>query len=245
MFTKKKIDRRKKYYMVLDTETCPIDREVEGVVANNMLTYDIGYCVVDKKGNVYKQGSYIVSEIFFGEYYEKMQSAYYSKKVPNYMKDIANGSRVVKTWEQISYILKQTIEEYNISVVCAHNARFDFGTLQATKNYLNKKYNIVPYIEWWDTLKIARSVLGKMPTYKRFCEENGYITKTGQCQFTAEIIYRYIKKDISFVESHTGLEDTLIEKEILAYCLKQHKKMDKLLFNKNSIRLDKVVPIGA
>ena len=24
MFAKKKIDRRKKYYMVLDTETCPI-----------------------------------------------------------------------------------------------------------------------------------------------------------------------------------------------------------------------------
>lgn len=117
MFTKKKIDKRKKYYMVLDTETCLIDRKVEGVQANDMLTYDIGYCVVDKKGNVYKTGSYIVSEVFFGEFYEKMQSAYYSKKVPNYMQDIANGSRVVKSWEQISYILKQTIEEYNISVV--------------------------------------------------------------------------------------------------------------------------------
>ena len=170
MFTKKKIDKRKKYYMVLDTETCPIiklnDNQVE---AKNMLTYDVGYCVIDKKGNVYKTGSYIVSEIFFGEFYDKMQSAYYSKKVPNYMQDIANGSRVVKTWEQISYILKQTIEEYNISVVCAHNARFDFGTLQATKEYLGKKYSLLPYIEWWDTLKIARSVLGKMPTYKRFC----------------------------------------------------------------------------
>ena len=231
MFTKKKIDRRKKYYMVLDTETCPIiklnDYQVE---SKNMLTYDLGYCVIDKKGNVYKTGSYIVSEIFFGEFYDKMQSAYYSKKVPNYMQDIANGSRVVKTWEQISYILKQTIEKYNISVVCAHNARFDFGTLQATKEYLGKKYSLLPYIEWWDTLKIARSVLGKMPTYKRFCEKNGYLTKNGGLRYTAEIIYRYIKQDNDFIENHTGLEDTLIEKEILAYCIKQHKKMDKLLF---------------
>ena len=231
MFTKKKIDRRKKYYMVLDTETCPIiklnDNQVE---AKNMLTYDIGYCVIDKKGNVYKTGSYIVSEIFFGEFYDKMQSAYYSKKVPNYMQDIANGSRVVKTWEQISYILKQTIEEYNILVVCAHNARFDFGTLQATKEYLGKKYSLLPYIEWWDTLKIARSVLGKMPTYKRFCEKNGYLTAKGGLRYTAEIIYRYIKQDNDFIENHTGLEDTLIEKEILTYCIKQHKKMDKLLF---------------
>lgn len=231
MFTNKKIDRRKKYYMVIDTETCPINREIKGVSPDNMLVYDIGYCVVDKKGNVYKQGSYIVSEIFFGEHYGKLQSSYYANKIPMYMKDIANGSRVVKTWEQISYILKQTIEEYNISVVCAHNARFDFGTLQATKEYLGKKYSLLPYIEWWDTLKIARSVLGKMPTYKRFCEKNGYITKKGQLRYTAEIIYRYIKHDKDFVESHTGLEDTLIEKEILAYCFKQHKRMECKLFD--------------
>jgi len=224
-----KIDKRKKYFMVLDTETCPIDREVEGVTPDNMLVYDIGYCIVDKKGNVYKQGSYIVSEIFFGEHYGKLQSSYYANKIPMYMQDIANGSRVVKTWSQISYILKKVIEEFDISVVVAHNARFDFGVLQTTKAYL-QEYSMLPYIEWWDTLKMARSVLGKMPTYKRFCEVNGYLTKNGSLRYTAEIIYRYITQDKEFTESHTGLEDTLIEKEILAYCFKQHKKMDKLLF---------------
>lgn len=231
LFNSKKIDKRKKYFMVLDTETCPIDREFEGVDAKNMLAYDIGYCVVDKKGNVYRQGSYIISEIFFGEFYEKLQSAYYANKIPNYMKDIANGSRVVKTWSQISYILRQVINEYNITTVVAHNARFDYGVLKNTKDYLNA-YSMLPYIEWYDSLKMARSVIGKMPTYKRFCEANGFITKTGQCQFTAEVVYRFITKDLEFKESHTGLEDTLIEKEILAYCFKQHKKMDKLLFSK-------------
>lgn len=229
LFNTKKIDRRKKYFMVLDTETCPIDREFEGVDAKNMLAYDIGYCIVDKKGNVYRQGSYIISEIFFGEFYTKLQSAYYANKIPNYMKDIANGSRVVKTWNQISYILRQVINEYNITTVVAHNARFDYGVLKNTKEYLNE-YSMLPYIEWYDSLKMARSVIGKMPTYKRFCETNGFITKTGQCQFTAEVVYRFITKDLEFKESHTGLEDTLIEKEILAYCFKQHKKMDKLLF---------------
>lgn len=235
----KKIDRRKKYYMVLDTETCPIDRECEGVTPENMLVYDIGYCVVDKKGNVYRTGSYIVSEIFFGEHYDKMQSSYYANKIPNYFKDIANGSRVVKTWKQISYILRQVLEEYNISTVVAHNARFDFGVLSNTKKYLNE-YSMLPYIEWYDSLKMAKSVLGNMPTYKRFCQENNYLTKNGQCRFTAEIIYRYIKQDDNFTESHTGLEDTLIEKEILAYCIKQHKKMDKLLFSKAKTNLEMV-----
>ena len=100
-----------------------------------------------------------------------------------------------------------------------------------TKEYLKEKYSLLPYIEWYDTLKMARSVLGDMPTYKRFCENNGYLTKANQYRYTAEIIYRYLIFDNDFIEEHTGLSDCLIEKEILAYCFKQHKKMNKLLFN--------------
>lgn len=226
-----KIDKRKKYYMVLDTETCPIDRTIEEVTPANMLVYDIGYCIVDKKGNVYRTGSYIISEIFFGEYDTKMKSSYYADKIPGYFKDIARGERVVKTWSQISFILRKIIEEWSIKIIVAHNARFDFGVLKNTKEYL-EEYPMLPYIEWWDTLKMARSILSDMPTYKRFCEENNYFTSRGQLRYTAEIIYQFITKDINFKESHTALQDTLIEKDILSYCFKQHKKMNKLLFNK-------------
>lgn len=226
-----KIDKRKKYYMVLDTETCPIDRELEDVTPTNMLVYDIGYTITDKKGNIYRTGSYIVSDIFFGEFYTKMQSSYYADKIPKYMEQIAKGERVVKTWKQISFILRKVLEEFDINVVVAHNARFDYGVLRNTKDYL-EEYPMLPYVEWWDTLKMARSILKERKSYKRFCEDNNYITKNNQCRFTAEVIYRYLTNDLEFEESHTGLEDTLIEKDILAFCIKQHKKMDKLLFNK-------------
>lgn len=226
-----KIDKRKKYFMVLDTETCPIDRELEEVTPTNMLVYDIGYTITDKKGNVYRTGSYIVSDIFFGEFYTKMQSSYYANKIPKYMEQIANGERVVKTWKQISFILRKVLEEFDINVVVAHNARFDYGVLRNTKDYL-EEFPMLPYVEWWDTLKMARSILKERKSYKRFCEDNNFMTKNNQCRFTAEIIYRYLTNDLEFEESHTGLEDTLIEKDILAFCIKQHKKMDKLLFNK-------------
>jgi hypothetical protein len=74
--------------------------------------------------------------------------------------------------------------------------------------------------------------MGKMPTYQRFCAENGYTTKTGKPRFTAEICYRFITKDNTFVESHTGLEDVEIETEILRYCHRQHKAMKKKLWEK-------------
>lgn len=225
-----KIDKRKKYYMVLDTETCPIDRECQDVTPENMLVYDIGYAIVDKKGNVYRTGSYIISDVFFKEFYSKMQSSYYAEKIPNYMQDIGENKRKVKSWSEISFILREVIQEFKVAAIVAHNARFDFGALKNTKEYLNQ-YAMLPFMTWYDSLKMARSVVAEMPTYKQFCYDNRYLTKTGKCKLTAEVLYRFIKNDITFIESHTALEDVLIEKEILAYCFKQHKKMSRLLFS--------------
>jgi hypothetical protein len=54
--------------------------------------------------------------------------------------------------------------------------------------------------------------------------------KKPQVRLTAEILYRYISGDRDFIESHTGLEDILIETALLAHCFRQHKKMEKRLF---------------
>ena len=54
--------------------------------------------------------------------------------------------------------------------------------------------------------------------------------KTPQVRLTAEILYRYITGDDNFVESHTGLEDVMIEKEIFKACMAKHKPMRKKLF---------------
>ena len=79
-------------------------------------------------------------------------------------------------------------------------------------------------------MKMARSVMHKMPTYRKFCEANGYITKSGQLSATAENLYRFIIKDTTFEESHTGLEDVEIEIQIMLYCFRQHKPMRKKLY---------------
>ena len=50
-----KIDRRIAYRVVLDTETCPLDKDFEGVDPNNMWVYDVGYAIVDKRGKVYRE----------------------------------------------------------------------------------------------------------------------------------------------------------------------------------------------
>ena len=111
--------------------------------------------------------------------------------------------------------------------------RFDYGVLNNTQRWLTKskyRYFFPKELEICDTLKMARDVVAKTPTYKKFCKENGYLTKNNQVKLTAEILYRYITQDMEFIESHTGLEDVLIEKEILRYCYAKHKKMRRLLY---------------
>ena len=225
------MDKRISYKIVLDTETCPIDKDFEVVSPYNMFTYDCGWAVVDKKGNVYKTQSFINADIFCDEK-ELMNSAYYANKIPQYWEDIKNGTRKLTTFYNIRQELLNDIKEFGVTEIYAHNMRFDYGTLNTTQRWETKskyRYFFPKDIAICDTLKRARCVIAKMPSYKKFCAENGYMTKNNQVKLTAEILYRFIKKDDSFIESHTALEDVLIEKEILAYCYKQKKKMKKLL----------------
>jgi hypothetical protein len=129
----------------------------------------------------------------------------------------------------------EDMELYEINEVYAHNMRFDYNTLNNTQRWLTKsKYRyFFPYgVEICDTMRMAKDVIAKMPTYQRFCERNGYLTALGKPSMKAEHLYRFISKDNNFVESHTGLEDVLIEKEIMAYCYRQHKKMTRQLWAK-------------
>ena len=212
-----KIDRRMDYSIVIDTETCPVDKTLEQVLPTNMWVYDCGFAVINKRtGEVFETWSFVNADIFLEEK-ELMKSSYYAEKIPMYWEDIKSGKRILTSFYNIRKQLVECCERYNVTKVFAHNMRFDCGTLNTTQRWLTKsKYRyFFPYgLEICDTMKMARDVVCKMPSYRRFCEENNYLTARGQLRVTAEILYRFITKDNTFVEKHTGLEDVLIEKKI-------------------------------
>lgn len=227
------MDKRKKYILVIDTETANgFMGEDNKLDLSNSLVYDIGYKVVDKKGNTYEENSFVIYDIFFNK--EMMQSAYYKEKIPRYLKDIEEGKRKIVQFITAKKIITEAIEKYNC-VVSAHNARFDLNALNVTTRYLTKSKTryFFPYgTEIWDTLKMARDVILPLKGYQSFCAEYGYVTKhkTPRPQATAEVLYKYLSGNYDFVESHTGFEDVEIETEILVYCLNSHKKMRKGLY---------------
>jgi hypothetical protein len=229
----KKIDHRKHYLLILDTETANTFRTDDGKLdISSALVYDCGFAVIDTKGNTYAKHSFVNADIFYN-YPEAMNSAYYANKIPRYKEDLRAGTRKLATTYTIRKVMCEEIEKYRIREIIAHNSRFDYNSLNATQRYITKsKYRyFLPYgIEVWDSLKMARDVILKMPTYRKFCEKYNLFTANGKLSATAENLYRFITKNPNFVESHTGLEDVEIEKEIVFYCYRQHKKMRKKLF---------------
>lgn len=228
------MDRRKNYYVVLDTETC------NGLIVNDELdlsqsiAYDIGWQIIDKQGNVYEKHSFAIFEVFC-EMRDVMTSAYYADKIPSYWEDIKLNKRQLVQLRTARNILIEEMKEYNVKAVMAHNASFDLRALNNTERYVTKsKYrHFFPYgTEIWDTLKMANDTICKQKAYIDFCKREGYMTKhrTPRVRATAEILYKYISGDYDFAEEHQGLADVEIESQIFVHCMRQHKKMRKNLF---------------
>ena len=216
-----KIDRRRNYYLTIDTETA------NGL--DDPMMYDLGGCVHDKQGNVYETFSFIIYDIFCADR-ALFNTAYYAEKRPMYEQQIAAGQRkIVSIYTARSHVA-DLCKKYDVKAIIAHNARFDYRSTNYTLRYVTKSKSrfFLPYgIPMWDTLKMAQDTICKQKTYIRFCERNGYLKQNGTVRATAEILYKYISNNNEFVEDHTGLEDVLIEKEIFAKCMAQHKKMRK------------------
>ena len=201
-------------YIVLDTETT---NSIEDPIA-----YDIGFAVIDENGKVYAKFSFVVAEVFLDK--ELMASAYFADKIPQYWKDIEDGERELRKLNTIRQTLNRVCEEFEVEAIIAHNARFDYRSTAITQRYLtSSKYRyFLPYgVELWDSLKMAREVFKNDEEYAEFCYKNDYLTSRGVRRYTAEILYRFIINDNNFIESHTGLEDVMIEKEIFVECMRR------------------------
>lgn len=210
--------------IVIDTETtndidCP-------------LVYDIGFIIMDITGKIYDRYSFVVADIFLDVFL--MESAYFKEKIPHYWEDIKKGERKLRKFSTIKKIFCQVCKENNIKKIVAHNCQFDYRALQNTQRFLtSSKYRwFFPFgVEMWCTLKMSKEIFGNNDQYGEFCYNNEYLTKRGQRRYTAEILYRFLINDNNFVESHTGFEDVLIEKEIFLYCINEKKDINGKLWN--------------
>lgn len=214
---------KKQYFLMVDVETAND--------TTDSLVYDLGFAVTDRQGNIYETQSLIISEIFYGES-DLMQSAYYAKKIPMYLQGIKDKKFQVVNFYTARVIVLALMKKYNIKTVMAYNANFDMSALNTTQRFLTKsKYRFFfPYgTKFQCVWSMACQVLYTQTRFVKFANDNGYMSKAGNLQTSAEIGYRYLTGNDTFEEDHTGLSDVLIEVQIMAKCISQKKAMKRTI----------------
>lgn len=207
----------KKHYMVLDTETTSTAR----------IPFDIAFTIIDRNGNVIEQVNYLVGEVFnswMGRHLLTFDD-FSKNKIEKYLNFMRSNNAIIADFAVIREKMRQYIKKYNCTVV-AYNAKFDYDCLTNFAQSLGFKNFFKDSTEIWDLWNIALSVLVDSRNYVKFCLDNEFTNEKGNLKSSAEVVYRFITKNVDFVESHTALDDTEIEAAILAKCLKRHKKMN-------------------
>lgn len=196
------------YKMIIDTET-----------ANGLeqpLPYDIGYVIFDdQNGRVVCSRSFVVAEIFLDE--DLMAGAYYANKMPRYWDDIKAGKRSLKKLVTIRKAIHTDIKKWGVTQIGAYNMLFDKKAVCNDTRYITSSFLrfLFPYgMKFFCIWNMACSSILQTPEFMQFVKENNLFTAKGNIPTSAEVVYKFLQNDIFFEESHTGLEDVRIEKDI-------------------------------
>ena len=205
----------KNFYMVLDTETC------------GELVFDIGFKVIDRAGNCYAQGSYVVKEFIDDPAALDMFNDRFTRnKIGKYYFNLWNnsGNFEVATFPQIRNIINYNLYHFN-AILCAYNIAFDVTHLEKTANYFGIPHFFEVECKTLDVWHMAMSVLGTN-NYIKFCINHKFLTNAGNIPTGAEIMYRFITNDIEFIEEHTARADCDIEAAIMVKCFNRKKHFE-------------------
>lgn len=138
-------DRRRKYYMVLDCETATLPYAAglpatakKNVAIAKPLIYDLGWTIIDKRGNVYARKNFLITEIFSVP--EIFNTAYYASKRPLYLDKLSRGEIVLTDWRTAA--AEMVADMACVEAVGAYNAMFDFKkAIPFTELYINQLYS--------------------------------------------------------------------------------------------------------
>ena len=212
---------KKKYFMILDTETC------------GDLVFDYGYTVIDRKGNIVAEGSFVCKEFMnHPERLDMFHDRYTKTKIAQYYFSLYMGRNefTVMPFSLIRSTINNVRKAFN-ATVCAYNAKFDVSHLLKTAQYFGYDQFFKGDVKFMDIWAMALSVLCNSRNYFKFCAEHDLTTAKGHPQTGAEAVYRYLTKNPDFEEKHTAREDCEIESYIFAAIIRRKRKFDSAFVN--------------
>ena len=203
-----------KVIMVVDTETTSIDKK---------FCYDIGYviCKINEfgAGAILEEKNFLVKQVWRNTML--FSTAYYADKKPIYTKmlrDKKNNYGIsVLRYDEIMVEVQKSIDRYSVEIVYAYNSGFDEKVFQFNCDWF-KVENPFAELPFYDIRAYFMNSVKDSLWFKGFCNDHELYTESGNYSTTAETAYKFIACDTDFIESHTALNDSQIELDILRFC---------------------------
>lgn len=241
-----KVDKRKNYYIVLDTEGLGLN-DIKNKIYGNQKSYDISYVIIDKKGNIQKRFNCLTKEIFGDP--NLMETAYFYNKMPIYEQMLSDKEITERLFINIIRELKRDLKTYKIKGIFAYNCNYDIIALAETAQYTIKNCPKLTFskttngkwrpehekmlqklldtkVEFYDIWTMACMTLCQQKTFL----DQAQFTEKGNIITNAEVVYNYIADQKDFKEDHTAFSDACIESEILARIFANGCKPQKQVF---------------
>ena len=198
---------------VIDTETADLSDNV----------YDIGWTVIDKRGNIEQEYNCLVREVFTDA--NKMMGAFYAKKLFSHYAPMLDNNQIhLESWGSAITRLNKALEVCD--VIAAYNAAFDFRVMGQTHRTLGFSGKVIKApIKTLDIWRFACETKLSQKTFVRLARRLGWVSTAGNIKTGAEYAYRYCRGDWGFIEDHTALSDAKIESAILADCFATKKRV--------------------
>jgi hypothetical protein len=193
------------------------------------LIYDFGYKIITPKGEVLKEVSTLIGEVFDTRIL--MNSAYYVDKTKEYQRMYENGEISKTSFVKAFDTFVKDIRKYKVEMICAYNIAFDIRALNNTLKILDNRTFESKRLEKLINQKnkkllciwnLACETLLDTDEYREFAETHELKTEKGNFKTSAETAYAYLKNLPQFVEKHMALSDVEIEIEILLHILQNY-----------------------
>lgn len=201
--------------MIFDTETTDL---------NKCFCYNIGYVIANTETQeILLKREFIAEQIWHN--LPLFSTAYYADKRQIYVNGMRAKKVKMEKFGNICQAMIRDIKAFNVVSAYAYNSPFDEKVFNFNCDWF-KCINPFDTIPIFDIRGFVHNSLID-DNFKAFCEKNELFTDSGNYSTTAETVYKYITNNIDFVESHTALDDAIIETSIL-FASVYHKGLDYL-----------------
>ena len=194
--------------MIFDTETTNLEKP---------FCYNIGYTIFNTDtAEVLVKKDYVVEQVWHNAML--FTTAYYANKREIYVNRMRARKCRMDKFGYITQAMYRDIKEYEIEHAFAYNSSFDVKVFDFNCDWF-KCYNPLDTIQVHDIRGHVHKKIAFTKNFREYCEAHQLFTESGNYSTTAEAVYRFITADDDFIEEHTALADSVIELEILRYCV--------------------------